>query len=220
MSSPSRAPGIDRVARAEPDGEAGGVSALAAAGPDLGTEQPSLSIEVVNNVGDWPIDAAALETLVAETAQALVHCIQLPAPTNWATFAIVDDARLQSLNATWRGQDKRTDVLSFANNQPSVPGQPQFLGDVIMAADTVRAEAKALGQPLDNHVRHLVLHGLLHLLGFDHETSEDALEMEGLESEILAKFGIADPYNGRPQVATDAIPGSVRKFGPTSSQSS
>ena len=78
---------------------------------------------------------------------------------------------------------------------PATPeSQPILLGDVAIALQTCAREAKAASKPLKNHVTHLILHGVLHLLGYDHETSEDAERMEGIEREALAKAGIPDPY--------------------------
>ena len=100
-----------------------------------------------------------------------------------------DDRRVRTLNKRDRRKDKPTNVLSY----PS--GEKQFLGDVVLARQTIWREAKAQKKTPADHVAHLVVHGTLHLLGHDHETSEaDAERMEGLERRILAGLGIADPY--------------------------
>ena len=105
------------------------------------------------------------------------------------TVALADDRRLRALNARDRRKDKPTNVLSY----PS--GDRDFLGDVVLARQTVWREAKSQGKTPADHVVHLVVHGTLHLMGYDHETSEaDAGRMEALERRILAKLGIADPY--------------------------
>jgi probable rRNA maturation factor len=105
------------------------------------------------------------------------------------TVALADDRRVRALNARDRKKDKPTNVLSY----PS--GERDFLGDVVLARQTVWREAKSQGKTPADHVAHLVVHGTLHLLGYDHETSEaDAERMEALEQRILAKLGIADPY--------------------------
>ena len=105
------------------------------------------------------------------------------------TIALADDRRVRELNVRDRRKDKPTNVLSY----PS--GERDCLGDVVLARQTVWREAKSQGKTAADHLAHLVVHGTLHLMGYDHETSEaDAERMEALERRILAKLGIADPY--------------------------
>ena len=106
---------------------------------------------------------------------------------------MTDDAEQQELNRQWRGIDKPTNVLSFPQIEPfaAVTG---LLGDIILARETLEREATELEKPLTDHFTHLVVHGFLHLLGFDHETEAEALVMEALETQILDSLGIADPY--------------------------
>jgi probable rRNA maturation factor len=110
-----------------------------------------------------------------------------------------DDALVRGLNKTWRGQDKPTNVLSFgaSDGTPPAPGAPLLLGDVVLAFETVASEAAAQAKPLAEHLTHLVVHGVLHLLGYDHERAAEATRMEALETRILAGLGIADPYGVR-----------------------
>jgi probable rRNA maturation factor len=110
------------------------------------------------------------------------------------SLCLADDARLRSLNAQWRGTDKPTNVLSFPASSPERPGQAPMLGDIALAYETVAREAEECGAPLADHYRHLVAHGFLHLVGFDHQTAEEAERMEALERRILARLGVADPY--------------------------
>lgn len=113
----------------------------------------------------------------------------LPAIGKSLTVALADDRRMRSLNRRDRGNDRPTNVLSY----PS--GEPGFLGDIVLARQTIWREARAQKKTPADHVAHLVVHGALHLLGYDHETSEAAAErMEAMERRILRRLGIADPY--------------------------
>lgn len=114
-------------------------------------------------------------------------------------IALADDAESARLNARYRGLDRPTDVLSFASGeQPSGnrrPGDPPvMLGDIVVAYETSARDAARAGKPLANHLQHLVVHGLLHLLGYDHQTDDDARRMEAMEVEILRRLGVGDPY--------------------------
>jgi probable rRNA maturation factor len=102
-------------------------------------------------------------------------------------LVLADDEVQRALNRRFRGKDRSTNVLSFE-------AAPAGLGDVVLALETVQAEAKAQGKSLADHVAHLVVHGVLHLLGHDHAGTAEARRMERLEVEILAGLGIGDPY--------------------------
>jgi probable rRNA maturation factor len=104
------------------------------------------------------------------------------------TLLLADDAKLQSLNMTFRAKDKPTNVLSFP------AGQEDYLGDVAMAYGVTRQEAREQKKSFSDHATHLTVHGVLHLLGYDHETAKAAKIMEPLEVEILSELGIGDPY--------------------------
>ena len=104
------------------------------------------------------------------------------------TILLAGDRKLRALNHNFRGKDKPTNVLSF-------PGAGDYAGDIALAYGVTRKEAKAAGKTMANHATHLVVHGTLHLLGYDHETGDaDAEEMEEIERQALASLGIADPY--------------------------
>ncbi len=109
------------------------------------------------------------------------------------TIRVVDSAESRSLNSTYRGKDAPTNVLSFNAELPPEVDLP-LLGDLVICAPVVAAEAREQGKALDAHWAHLVVHGCLHLVGFDHENEADARTMEGLETVILAKLGYPDPY--------------------------
>ena len=119
---------------------------------------------------------------------------------------LADDAELRRLNHRYRGRDAPTNVLSFAASDampgrlPALPddGAPLALGDVVLALETVLDEAGVQGKTVADHVGHLVVHGVLHLVGYDHECDADANIMEGLETAVLAGLGIADPYSPTP----------------------
>ena len=108
---------------------------------------------------------------------------------------VVDADEIRALNERYRQQDKPTNVLSFPAELPAAPaGQPALLGDIIICAPVVRSEAEQQGKTLQSHWAHLLVHGTLHLLGYDHLQDADAERMEGLEASILAAHGIANPY--------------------------
>lgn len=106
------------------------------------------------------------------------------------------DDEIRTLNAHWRGMDKATNVLSFPapDDMPLPQGEQAPLGDIILAFETVQREAQEQGKTLVDHTRHLIVHGILHLLGYDHDEDADATVMENRERDILAKLGISDPY--------------------------
>ncbi|WP_072342834.1 rRNA maturation RNase YbeY [Devosia enhydra] len=150
-----------------------------------------LDIAVIRNDEAWP---EGLETLAeAAIRRALTHAEPEIAGVSELSVVLTNDAEQQELNRDWRGMDKPTNVLSFPQIEPFAP-LSGLLGDVILARETLEREAADLGISFNDHFTHLVVHGFLHILGYDHLDDEEALEMEGLETEILASLGIADPY--------------------------
>ena len=109
------------------------------------------------------------------------------------TIRIVDEAEITSLNMRYRGKDGATNVLSFPY-EPMEGVDTELLGDVVICAPVVASEAIAQGKPLEAHWAHLVIHGVLHLLGYDHKQQHDALRMESAETELLADLGYQNPY--------------------------
>jgi probable rRNA maturation factor len=159
------------------------------------TPTPSIAIDVSVEAGDWP-KKPALRSLVKKAVDAALLEAGAEAGAG-AELSVVfsDDAHIRTLNAGWRGKDKSTNVLSFPAF-PVKPGEklPPMLGDIVLAAGTVAREAELEGKPLDHHISHLVIHGLLHLLGHDHEDDREAEHMETLERRALARLAIPDPY--------------------------
>jgi len=115
-----------------------------------------------------------------------------PGGTVALSVALMSDHGVQRLNRDFRGKDRPTNVLSFP--APMVTGRRVEQGDIALALGVVRREAKAQGKAAADHLAHLMVHGVLHLLGYDHETDQDAARMERLERKALATLGIADPY--------------------------
>ncbi len=110
-------------------------------------------------------------------------------------FRIVDKKEIQELNRLYRKQDKPTNVLSFPPEIPDIiPQDVIYLGDVVLCADIIQEEAIEQNKALDAHWTHMVLHGLLHLLGYDHINDEEAVVMESLEIQLLAQLGLNNPY--------------------------
>jgi probable rRNA maturation factor len=145
--------------------------------------------------GNWP-DEATLELLVDSVFRSVEAELSLsPKHPSEVSLLFTDDATIKDINAQWRSKDKPTNVLSF----PAFPIKPgmapkPLLGDIVFAFETVTREAIEEQKPFENHLSHLVAHGLLHLFGYDHETDMDAEVMEALERKILARLAIPDPY--------------------------
>ena len=153
-----------------------------------------IALEVVMEAGRW--EGAGLDVALAEraAAAALRAAPEAPHDDVAATLLLADDATVQALNREWRGQDKPTNVLSFPSSAPAIPGEPRHLGDVALAFETVVREAETEGKSVADHAAHLVVHGILHLIGRDHETDGEADAMESVEIAALSILGIPDPY--------------------------
>jgi probable rRNA maturation factor len=146
-----------------------------------------IDIEVEDTA--WTRALADVEALARQAAQAVLDAHEDVVGSALAVL-LTDDATVRDLNARFRGKDYATNVLSFpAAGQPG--GQ---IGDIALAHGVCAREAAAQGKPLAHHLQHLVAHGVLHLLGYDHETDDEAEAMEALEREILSGLSIPDPY--------------------------
>ena len=153
-------------------------------------------VEFVETAKRWrralPARRLARETIAAAAEEAGVK-LKRGAEL---TVHLSDDKALRALNKQYRAKDAPTNVLSFPASPPERLGASRLLGDVFLALETLEREAEAEKKRLDDHFRHLIAHGFLHLVGFDHETAEEAKAMEAVEVRALARLGVADPYAG------------------------
>ncbi len=161
------------------------MSARAAAAP------PEIDITVASDRWSAMPEAEAtvrdaIGAVAADAPQACMNCE--------VSVVLTDDAAIRALNRDWRGRDAATNVLSFPAPESPAIGLPAALGDVVLAYETIAREAERDGKPFRHHLAHLVVHGMLHLLGHDHEADDDAERMEEAERRILRRLGVDDPY--------------------------
>lgn len=165
----------------------------------------TLDIQISIEEGAWPSEERLAEMsarVLGEAADYLRKMEKQPFPKTGApevSLVFTSDAEIRGINAEWRSQDKPTNVLSFPAF-PLTPGKMPgpMLGDIIFAEETLTREAGELGKSFDDHLTHLMVHGFLHLFGYDHIEDEEAEKMEGLETRILAELGLSDPYGDDP----------------------
>lgn len=145
----------------------------------------SLEVDILANSSLWRGHEEFLSKALAAAAQA-------EGKSGTVSLLLGDDASVAELNQQFRGKTGPTNVLSFS----PAPGtsEPGFLGDIALAAETIVEQAQIQGKRFENHAAHLVVHGFLHLIGYDHENPADAEAMEARERTILASLGIEDPY--------------------------
>lgn len=152
--------------------------------------------------------ALGLEDIVQAAVSATLTELGYAAAGFEVSVLACNDTRIATLNADFRGKPQPTNVLSWPSQErgAATAGEPPLppdlreaeLGDIAIAYDTCAAEAEAEQKPMPDHATHLIVHATLHLLGYDHERDADAALMEGIETKILGKMGIADPYNPSP----------------------
>jgi probable rRNA maturation factor len=169
-----------------------------ASGPDL-----DLDLDISVTCPLWTEilpGAAALSEIAAAAAFRMAPINGSADPKAEVSIVLADDDFVRALNRDYRGRDESTNVLSFPASEPDderappPPGAPRLLGDIVVAYQTTIGEAAGQGKTLGDHLCHLVVHGMLHLLGFDHQMPAPAEAMERLEIEILAGLDIANPY--------------------------
>src|SRR4051812_21867615 len=172
---------------------------MQSAGTPVSSALPLTEVLVVAECWQTEPDAEAVIhraiTAAAEIADADVGEAEL-------AVMLTDDTGIRTLNNNWRGIDKPTNVLSFPALQPTGDSRadddaPRMLGDIAIAYETTRREADDEQKPFDHHLSHLAIHGFLHLISYDHEKDQEAETMEALETEILMRLGIPDPYADR-----------------------
>ncbi len=166
------------------------------------------NIEIQEQYPEWRKCLPEYEVICNKACEAVLDEIGIGnnVPEVHISILLTDDKIMQSLNLNHRGQDRPTNVLAFPS-QPPISQKavnidqnrlntqiPLFLGDVALSLDTINREVKEQRKNISDHVKHIVVHAILHLLGYDHETETDAAEMEALEIKVLSGIGVASPY--------------------------
>ena len=154
-------------------------------------QQDEIVLDFRIESGDWPASVEATARRAISLALARAD-IETEGPLE-ISLLLTGDAEQQKINSDWRGIDKPTNVLSFPQFEP-FDVMRGLIGDLSLAYETLVREAADLDKPFLDHFSHLVVHGVLHLCGYDHESEDEALVMERLETEILDELGIDDPY--------------------------
>ena len=164
---------------------------------NFGPGQPALLAEIIVQSDAWS-DVVDAHASIQDAVRVFSELPDLPgAGPQEVSIVLSDDAAVRELNKMHRKMDKPTNVLSFPSppqNLAIEEGVVPYLGDVVLAYETIAAEAETVHRGLNAHLSHLVIHGLLHLFGYDHETDDEAQRMEHLEASLLAKLGFANPY--------------------------
>jgi len=145
-------------------------------------------IDVAISHAPWEAVVSNIEVLATTAVQHIMKVLETP-KLGELSLAFISDAGIQKLNRDYRHKDKPTNVLSFPDNGPA-----PLLGDIALAFETVQREADEKSISIDNHLTHLIIHGFLHLQGYDHETDDEAAQMEALEIKALEALNIDNPY--------------------------
>lgn len=184
-------------------------------------KESGLEIDILVEGGDWHASLPAAQDIAVAAARAALSSTgqtnlagtgKLAGTTTELSILLTDNAAIAELNSQWRGKNGATNVLSFpAETDDTLPvappiGVPVLLGDVAVALETLLAEAQEAGISSEDHLHHLIVHGVLHLCGYDHENETDADRMECLEIGILKTLGISDPYAAAERRLEEARP--------------
>lgn len=158
------------------------------------TPRPEITLHLSCDAPGWKTLAGRRRLILTALEAGLAAPPVAPLAGAEISLLLTDDARMRTINRDWRGFDKPTNVLSFPAAPASAIARSPVLGDIVLAYETVAREAQEESKTLAQHVAHLVIHGLYHLLGDDHETEAQAERMERREAAALARLGIANPY--------------------------
>lgn len=157
------------------------------------TRQTVVAVDVLTESPLWQNEPSA-EAVVRDAIDAAADATS--APPGELAIVLTNDAAIRVLNRDWRGIDKPTNVLSFPASR--APGaEPAMLGDIVIAYETLERECRAENKQFLHHLAHLVVHGFLHLMGYDHQTDSEADDMERIEISILSRLQVPDPYLAR-----------------------
>jgi probable rRNA maturation factor len=163
--------------------------------PSVRRRRPPLRVDIVVASPLWTAQRslkALLRRAIGEAAS-MVSTIQ-----GELAIVLTDDSAIRTLNRDWRCKDATTNVLSFPAKEPrDARGTPRLLGDIVIAYETTEREARAEHKPFAHHLAHLAVHGVLHLAGYDHAVDDEAAAMERLETAILARLDVPNPYVAR-----------------------
>ncbi|WP_208434975.1 rRNA maturation RNase YbeY [Bartonella phoceensis] len=157
-----------------------------------------ITIDITIGSSGWD-DEKTLYNITEKVLTTTMHHLSLENIVSEISLLFTDDEHMAQINAQWRGKNKPTNVLSFPAFPLKIGQDPELmLGDIVIARETVLFEAKREGKLFQDHLTHMIVHGVLHLLGYNHETDGEAHQMEKLEREILQKLSIKDPYTELP----------------------
>ena len=166
--------------------------ALVKTAPKRRSLAPAIDIQVASKL--WQAQPLAEQTVREAIAAAAAA---LSTADGEVSILLTDDKAIRALNRDWRGIDKPTNVLSFPAPDATAGAPPKMLGDIVMAYETLARECDEEDRVFLHHLAHLTVHGFLHLIGYDHQTDSQADEMEGLESKIMTRMTVPDPYFAR-----------------------
>lgn len=164
--------------------------------PRSRSAEPNVAVDILIESEGWRMLPEAEDVVRRAIAFAAASIVEFRHRNVELSVLLCDDETIARLNSCWRGQQKPTNVLSFPAPPQGgrAPGEDVPLGDIAIAYETLTREAAESGKTASDHLSHLVVHGFLHLLGYDHHMDDEAERMERLERDILARIGIADPY--------------------------